>query len=328
MASTTPTNIDSSIPEIWAKDTLRKIKRETFWGRFVGGPGAPIVQKSELLNNPGDLLHIQVTDVLSGAGQSTDVAVLEGNEEALATTEIKASPVLYRHGVRMFRRAEKKSILDLRAEGRMRLEEWGKSKIDAVRFASYVATTLPAPLAGDPYTPNAFSVGGPSTGGVINDIAVGDTLSVAAIQQIKLGLMVRLAKPLMIDGFPMYVLVTHPYTTYQLKQEARYESMVREAQVRGDSNPFFRGALAIVDGVVIYEHADVPLQTNGGSVQVSKGIAFGSEFAVEALDESAVFADKLFDYDNEYGISLRFAFHSRRALEQNSTQVYAAAVTV
>jgi len=328
VASTTPTHVDSSIPEIWAKDTLRKVRVDGFWGRFVGGEGsgAPIIQKTELLNNPGDLMHIQVTDVLAGAGISGDTAVLEGSEENLATTEIKASPLQYRHGVRMFRRADKKSMLDLRAEGRMRLEEWARNKIDSLRFSQFAATSLAAPLGAEAYTPNIYVVGGGALS--IDSVALTDDLTVAACQQIKLILRMNNAKPLDVDGQPHYVYVTHPYTTYQLKQESRYESWVREAHVRGESNPFFRGALAVIDGLIIYEHPSVPIATNATSVPVSKGIAFGAEAFVEALDENISYQEKLFDYDNEYGLAVRFAFQSRRALELSSLQVYTTAETI
>lgn len=323
MASTTPTNVDTSIPEIWAKQTLRKFKVSGFWGRFTGeeGSGAPIIQKSELLNNPGDTLHVQVTAPLAGAGITGDVAVLEGNEESLATSEILSVPLQYRHGVRMFRRADKKSILDLREEARMRLEEWGADKIDAVRFALFIQTSA---MNGQTYTPNVYPVGGGA--GVPNDIAAGDTLSVAALQAIKLKLGLNLAKPIDVDGFPHYVLVTHPNSIYDLKQETRYESWVREAQVRGETNPLFRGSTAVVDGMILYGHNSCPTIVNAGSVKTSEGIAFGSEAFVEGLDEGASYHEKLFDYDNEYGLALRFAFQPRRALEQNSMQVYAAAV--
>lgn len=327
MSVTTPTNVDSSIPEVWAKDTLRRVKVEGFWGRFVGpeGSGAPIIQKTELLNKPGDLIHIQVTDPLTGAGITGDTNALEGNEENLATSEIKASPLQYRHGVRNYRRAEKKSILDLRSEARVRLEEWARNKIDAVRFSQFNATSLAAPLGAETYTPNVFVVGGGTT---VDDVDAANDLTVAALQQVKLKLTLNQAKPLMVDGFPHYVLVTHPNTTYQLKQESRYESWVREAQVRGDSNPFFRGSLAVVDGMIIYEHPSVAAAANAGAVKTSKGIAFGSEFAIEALDENISYHEKLFDYDNEYGLALRFAFQPRRALELNSLQVYATAEDV
>jgi len=331
MAETTPTNVDSSIPEIWAPNSLRKLRRKSFWSQFVGaeGSGAPIITKSELLNKPGDLIHIQVTDVLTGAGQTGDTATVDGNEENLATTEIKVAPLLYRHGVRNNRRAGKKSILDLRSEARMRLEEWGRKKTDDERFALFAATSLPAPLGSETYAPNIYVVGGPNPGGAVNDVSVGDTLTTRSIQEIRLKLATQDALPVYTDdGNPYYIFVTHPNSTFQLKQEARYESWVRDAEIRGKTNPFFRGALAVIDGVIIYEHFHVPTVVNAGSQTVSKGIAFGAEFAVEGLDEDTAFAEQEFDYGHRYGLEYHWAFQPRRALEKNSTQVYVAANAV
>src|SRR5687767_4203000 len=140
MASTTPTNVDSSIPELWAKLTLRDHLVAGFWKNMIGSEGSssPIIQKTELLNNPGDTIHIQTTAPLAGAGVEGDTAVLEGNEEALATGSKKVIPVLYRHAVRINRRSNKKSIVELRAEARMRLAEWGEEKMDDKRFANFV----------------------------------------------------------------------------------------------------------------------------------------------------------------------------------------------
>lgn len=327
MASTTPTNVDTSIPEIWAKDSLRRVKRLGFWGKFTGpeGSGAPITQKSELLNKPGDLMHIQVTDPLAGAGQTGDLGVVVGNEENLVTSEIKAAPDLYRHGVRVNSRAGKKSIMDLRSEARSRLEEWAKNKIDNLRFANLVASALPAPLGAETYAPTLY---GPNNHPTVNGILVSDTLSVKAIQEIRTKMLAANAVPIDVAGDPMFFYVTHPYATFQLKQEARYESWVRDARERGKDNPFFKGALAVIDGVVIYEHFNVPLVTNAGSIQVAKGICFGQEFAVEALDENTSYDEDTFDYGHEYGLAVRFAFQTRRALELSSMQILTMAATV
>lgn len=327
MAVTTPTNVDSSIPEIWAKSVLRDHKVAGYWGKFVGkeGSGAPIIQRSELLGKPGDLIHVQVTDPLTGAGQEGDTAMVEGNEENLATTEKKVAPLLYRHGVRVYRRANKKSMLDLRSEARMRLAEWGMNKMDTKRFELILATALPAPLASETYNaPNVYVVGG-GTG--INDVGAGDVLTVKACQEIRLKLRIQRAKPLMVDGKPHFILVTHPYATFQLKQEARYESWVREAQVRGETNPFFRGALAVIDGLIIHDHENVPLATGTG-VQGATSIAFGGEAFVEGLDEDVSWAEDTFDYGNQFGVAYSFAFQPRRALELSSLKCFIAAVNV
>ena len=330
MAFTTPTNVDSSIPELWAKQVLRTHSVGGFWGRFMGGEGsgAPIIQKYDFQNSPGDLLHINITNPLAGAGVAGDLTVLEGNEEALLSTELKAAPEYYRHAVGIYRRTAKKSIIPLRQEARMRLTEWGMVKQDTLRFANFAAIVVPPPVTGDAYVPNIVTAGGTDGTPHIDDVVAGDVLTVAEIQKIKLKLMLQHAKPVMVDGFPTYFLVTHPNTLYQLKREAEYRDWVREAGVRGENNPFFRGATAMIDGVVIHEHERVPVSNNATAVAVSKGIAFGAEFALEAIDEAPDWDEDVFDYGNKLGVAYGFAFYPRRALELSSVQVYAAAVAV
>lgn len=333
MSSTTPTHVDTSIPEIWAKDVLRRSLVEGFWPRFLG---SAIKQKTELLNKPGDKIHVQVTDPLSGAGVDGDTAVLTGNEENLATSEIVLIPARKRHAVRMFNRANKKSILDLRDEARGRLVEWGAAKMDAKRFELFTAAALPAEYGAEAYNAaNKYIVaagdgtdGGTVAGDTVDDITGTDTLSVRSLQVVKLRLTNQLAKPVMVDGFPHYAVVTSPYATFQLKQESRYEAWVREAAARGADNPFFRGAIAVIDGMVIYEHPSVTRTANTGAIKVANGIAFGAEAFVEALDEATQSHEETFDYGNEVGISWEFSFGPRRALELSSIQFKVAAQDV
>jgi N4-gp56 family major capsid protein len=330
MSVTTPTNVDSSIPELWAKLVLREHLVEGFWGRFVGGEGSgmPIIQKAEVLNKPGDLIHIQTTAPLAGAGVSGDTTALEGSEENLTTSEIKVSPVLYRHAVRVNRRANKKSILDLREEARMRLGEWGGEKMDDVRFNLFLADALPAPLASETYNAaETYFIGGDANP-TVDEILVTDTLTVESIQVAKLNLKLNKAKPVMIGGKPYYVMVTHPYALHALKRETEYRDWVREAHVRGGENPFFAGSTAIIDGVVIFDHPNVPRTANAGAVQYATSLMFGREFAVEGVDENPSWAEDEFDYGLEFGIAYSFAFQPRRALELSSLRIYSAAPTV
>jgi N4-gp56 family major capsid protein len=331
MAPTTPANVDSSIPELWSKRVLREHLRAGFWGRFVGDPGsgAPIIQQSELLNNPGDKIHIQVTDPLTGTGVRGDTTQLEGSEENLTSSEITCIPDVVRHGVRTYRRADKKSILDLRSEARMRLSEWGAEYMDDARFQNFLLTGVDldgvASFGGDhgseAYDANLYIVGG---GTDADDVAASDTLTVEALQEISLKLYEQKAKPLSVDGDEMFVIVTSARSLHALKREAEYRDWVREAHLRGPSNPFFRGAVAVIDGMIIHRHTNVPVTANATSVPVAQGIAFGREAFVEALDENTSWAEDTFDYGNELGVAYGFAFEPRRALELSSVQVLSA----
>ncbi|MBA2726541.1 MAG: N4-gp56 family major capsid protein [Actinobacteria bacterium] len=325
MAITTPANVDSSIPELWAKLTLRDHLRAGFWYGLTGPEGSrsAVIRREDLVNQPGDTIHIQITNPLAGTGVVGDVATLEGNEEALLSSAKKVIPEFYRHGVRWYRRANKKSLLDLRGEARMRLGEWGGEKMDDIRFANFVQQTT---MNGETYTSNVFSVGGGTTPGVVGTT---DTLDVESLQRIKLALYNNRALPMRSDmGEDVFAMVVHPNTLYNLKRSAEYIDWVREAAEKGKSNPFFRGAVAMVDGMLLFQHNNVPVASDGETgIAVSRNIAFGAEAFIEGVDENPDWAEDSFDYGNNFGIAYSFGFQPRRALEKNSLLVYAAAVT-
>jgi len=324
MTATTPTHVDSSVPELWARAVLRDHLYAGFWSNMVGEEGArmPIIRKTELLNNAGDTIHIQVTSPLTGAGITGDTTALEGSEENLTTSAIKVIPLLRRHGVLVNRRANKKSILDLRGEAKMRLAEWGEEKMDDVRFAAFASQ---ATLNGEAYTSNFRVVGGGTSGA--GDVGTTDLLDVETIMAAKLDLYNARALPLKFeDGRPMFAAVVHPNCLFNLKRSDEYRDWVREAHIRGADNPFFKGATAVIDGVVIFEHVNVTTALDGaGSIKVARNIFFGAEAFIEGVDETVDWAEDTFDYGKEWGVAYSFAFQPRRALEKNSMLVYSVA---
>jgi len=325
LTATTPTHVDSSIPEIWARLTLRDSLRSGFWAKFAGAEGSrsPIIRRTDLLNNPGDTIHISVTGPLVGAGIQGDTTLLEGAEENLTTSDMLVIPDIYRHGVLFYRRANVKSMLDLRSEAQMRLAEWGQEKMDDLRFASYVSA---ANLNGATYVP-LFTVAG---GGVVGaaDVVATDVLTVDVIQRAKLAMYNNRAMPLRTsDGNDYFGMVCHPNSLYNLKRDQEYRDWVKDAEVRGAGNPFFQGAVAMIDGVVLYQHNNVITANDGGaSATVARNIMFGAEAFVEGISEDPHWNEDDFDYGNRHGVAYAFAIQCRRALPKNSLIVYSAAV--
>jgi N4-gp56 family major capsid protein len=335
--------VNTSIPELWAKQTLRDMKRAGFWGRFVGSEasGAAIIQKDDLLNNPGDTVHIEITGALTGAGV-TDETLLIGAEEGLSTTEMVVIPTYYRHGVVTKRRAAKKSIVDLRSEASMRLLEWGQQKLDSLRFSQFTISQNSV-LSGHTLDTNPYYAWTRVTGttgttalaqrtqtvasGLID---VTKPLTVQEIQAATLSMYNNNAIPITIDGEQVWVLVAHPNTLYTLKRDSEYRDWVQQAAIRGADNPFFKGATAMVDGCVIFTHSSVPTSTTGspGSAQYAKNLMFGAEAFIEGLDENPTWNEEVTDYGAQFGVAYGFAIESRRALEKQSLQLYAPAVAV
>ena len=322
MTATTPTHVDSSIPELFAKLTLRDHLRGGFWANLTGPEGSrsAVIRREDLVSQPGDTIHIQVTSPLSGSGQTGDTATLEGNEENLTSSSLKVIPLFYRHGVRWYRRANKKSLIDLRGEARMRLAEWGGEKMDDVRFANFTSSAM---LNGEEYAPNVRVIGGGTDAG---DVATTDVLTVAELQLVKLALYNQRALPLRTkSGEDVFAMVCHQNTLHDLKRESEYREWVREAAVRGEENPFFRGAVAMIDGMLLFQHSNVPVIADGATASndVSRNIAFGAEAFIEGVDESPSWEEDDFDYKAQFGIGYEFGFQPRRALAKNSLIVLA-----
>ncbi len=172
-----------------------------------------------------------------------------------------------------------------------------------------------------------ISGGGGSTPNVPGDIGTTDLLDVETIQKAKLTLYNNRAIPLKTsDGEDFFAMVAHPNAIYNLKRSDEYKDWVREAHVRGGDNPFFRGSIAMVDGVLIFQHNNVPTALDGaGNIAVARNLIFGAEAFVEGLDEAVTWNEDDFDYGNEFGIAYGFAFQPRRGLAKNSLLVYSVA---
>jgi N4-gp56 family major capsid protein len=321
------TNLSAASPavsEVWARRTLRSTLRSPFWSRFVGAPGSgmPIIQRFELLNGPGSLLHVPITSSLTGAGVSEETT-LAGAEEVLPITSLSTVPVYRRHGVRTNHLAQSRASIDILEEARIHLGQWGAAKADSVRHAAYAATALPAPLGSETYTPNVAYLGGRSS---IATVAATDKWTVDEVRKLRLKLIAQNCTPLKsADGADVFGLVITPQQAYDLKSDTAYNTAVQNAGPRDATNPVFSGALAMIDGVAIFSDLGVVTATDGASsAKVARGIAFGAEFAVEGWGENVSFASDQFDYGFEQGTSFAFSFHPRRALPKNSIVVYGA----
>ena len=71
-------------------------------------------------------------------------------------------------------------------------------------------------------------------------------------------------RPIKIDGRDYYVLLVHPDVMFDLKTDSTFQQFLRDAEKRGNDNPLFTGASAIVDGVIVHEHEKMPITTDGG----------------------------------------------------------------
>jgi N4-gp56 family major capsid protein len=157
------------------------------------------------------------------------------------------------------------------------------------------------------------------TGG-LNGIAATDILTTSLISQVKTiaELVNPQIRPLRVDGQNCYVMFVHPKQALDLRTSASTTSNTwsqaqREAQVRGDKNPIFSGALGVWDNVILFSHEYVPTVLGPATYSVSgtavastvrayRALLCGRQAAVAAFTtDSFNMVEKAFDYENQVG---------------------------
>jgi N4-gp56 family major capsid protein len=330
--------------KLWRKELYKDIMDELYFSRsgMMGEGENNIVQVlNDLKKEPGDTVTVPFTAKLSGSGVVGD-AELEGNEEAINPYSDAVSIDQIRNAVRLKGRYdEKRNVYSMYMDAKDKLKIWGTEFIERqifLKLGGVSATTL-TDVNGNIYSARATwsntpdgqttAVEAAGTGeryicadaSGLDGLAATDVLTVDIIRQAKAK--ARLAnpqiKPLRKNGKDYYVMFIHPHQALDLKTSTDYEAAVKDAWWRGEENPIFSGALAIIDGVILVEHEYVPtldgdaasiVFTTGNTtycpdgVRCARALLCGQQAVLFAQTEfSWEMNEKTFDYGNKKGVA-------------------------
>lgn len=76
---------------------------------------------------------------------------------------------------------------------------------------------------------------------------------------------VPLIRPIMIDGQPRYVMLIGPLQAKALRADPDWKNSHLYADIRGEKNPIFTGALGMHDGVILHEYDRCPKRVGTGT---------------------------------------------------------------
>lgn len=317
MSKTTFSTSNALTKKAWEEKLFRDMVKESYFMENFSGEGSDnILQiKTKLEKQQGDKITFGIRMRLSGAGQ-TEGGYVEGNEEALTTYDYGLSLAQYRHGVRdkgaMDRQRAMFSIDD---ESKTALKDWGAEKIDSLCFSALL--TSPTRIA--------YRDGG-ATGAYKTTTTASTALTAAnATYKLDVGFLSFLRtyaktggnrsglltpiRPIKHKGKEYYVLLVHPDSTYDLKQDTTLRGAWQNAMERGESNPLFKNAICMWDGVLVHEHENCTIATNGGgggTVPVSYGAFMGAQALCWAWGKRPEMVQETFDYGNEHGYAWGF----------------------
>lgn len=308
MSDTIVSTSDALRKQAWDEVLYRDTQKESYFTRFMGqGSESVIQEKTQLEKQQGDKITFGIIKRLQGAGV-TGTNTLEGNEEALDTADFSVELELYRHAVRSNNPLDaKRPVWDMPTEARDALKVWGAEKLDSLMFqalgsnpskifyldssANPQAGTVEATVAGALHATNSKLTNLKMISFIKSWAKTGGNRSQTPI------------RPVRVDGKEYYILLVHPDVLFDIKTSSAYEQANREARERSLENPLFRGADFVWDGVIVHEHENIPILTNGSSVPYAKCLFLGAQSGVWAWGKRPYTEDAVFDYGAKKGWS-------------------------
>lgn len=294
MANTTITIAPELVQQAWAKDTWKAGVEQTFFDKFTGTGADSIVQvRTELQKGDGDTINIPLLMKLKGEGVTGDNQ-LEGNEEALIYRNFKVTIDQLRHAVRLRGKMdEKKTQINMRKDAKMALSYWLANTIDGKIFKA---------LSTDPTKDRVCFAGAETLEGAItaDDKFTADIIGKA--KRIAMADKDTMIRPVKVNGHDTYVLVIDQYQARDLMNDEKWLNAQQYANVRGEKNPIFSGALGMYDGVVVHQSNDIIREAKGASsTMTSHALFLGAQAVVLAVGDNPTWNEDDFDYHNQVG---------------------------
>lgn len=331
------TNSDLNILRVQEKLIAMETERKNLYAGLIGtGPSAVIQRITDLEKNAGDTVKFHLGVKLGEQGINGD-STLEGNEEAMAHFHDTLTIDQKRHAVRLDgRMTEQRSAINLRKEAATRLGIWGRELL--TEMITYYSAGARGVRTGDLILPTTFtgfagnSLVAPDAAhlliagaGTKSGLTSGDKMGVAILNKAKRNISLLInsgvsMRPATVNGRKYFTAFMPSEALYDLKEDQRWEAWAREAAVRGDENPLFTGADAVVNGIVIRENPMGVLFSDygsGGNIPACRtvimgeqalGIAYGKSGGTDGGEGRYRYVEKEFDYDNQTGFAVATIF--------------------
>lgn len=305
MAETDFGSLSTQRKKLWATYVFSAGRDQSFWmgqegmmGSGVRDATKPIHLVDELTKtSKGDRCVMPLVQDLQGDGVADDNEV-ENQEESLVVDDIEIRISQIRHGVKSRgRMSEQRTVIQFRAQAKDKLTFWLSDRRDEMIFLTGSGIAYTSKLDGSarasatfPALAFAADVSAPSTNRQVYAGTATSTGTLTAADKMTWNLLLKAKavaidkriKPIRIKGKNTYCVVMSAFQARDLKMDNDYKSIVAQAAERGQINPLFAGAFAMVDGLILYEHNKV-YTTRGKTSGVDKWGAGNTVEGAQAL---------------------------------------------
>lgn len=328
--------LSTSQKKVWATQVWIAGRDNMFYfakglvGKNDNDINAPITRVTELTETERGrecvftLVHDLRDDGVVGDNKLTN------NEEAMQNENVSIRIDQIRHGVKSRgRMSEQGTVVRFRATAKERLSYWLSERMDqlitlTLSGRAYSLNINGTTRVGSQFPQLAFAadVAAATSGRIIHAGAATSEATIAASEKMSWDTIVRAKataerkqiRPLRIKGEEHYVMLISTEQARDLALDSTYQTITSRAGVRGDDNPLFKGALAVVHGVIVRQHNKLFNTLGlgsgskwgaGGAVDGAQGLLLGAQAAAFATIGNTKMAEsELTDYENQIGLGI------------------------
>ena len=333
--------------EKWSALMFKYPRYKSFFSKYIGentkakgadiatSENAMIQLKSDFSKGKGDKVHFGMIAPLRNAGVTGDQQ-LEGNEEALTAYEWNVELKKVRNAVtNEGELSDKRVEFDAKMQAKEQLGQWLGHKIDNYSGCALagVASNDGNVAANAPSNGNRKWVGGQTAAGVIYNAtgnldanfdatATNNLMGPEVIEAVKrkATMIEPVMRPIVINGKDYFIMFMHPLQAKALKASASWKSGHYYADIRGEKNPLFSGALGVWDGVILHEYQKCETRLGAGGstvteyfdsgdvldsgVYAARALFCGAQAVVQAYGKLPYYKADSFDYGDEWGVAV------------------------
>lgn len=359
MARSSMTTSDALRKQAWEEELYRDtVVNSYFLSKFAGTATSDFVEKGAKFESaPDNVIQIKTNLEMKGKTKTrngdkvtfglvpridpttnsgvTSGQTLKGREVALNWYNYPLELERYRQAVSAGGQMDwQRAMFDMPMEARNALQTWGSEKMDLLCFRALEAAPTNIFYKTSDTGPTVAKTG---------TLATAKTALTAADSKITPEFLSYLKtwaltggartvvppRPVMVDGRPFYVYLTHPDAVFDWRNNSTAMQAMREADMRGKDNPIFKGASYVWDGVVVHTHEFVTTGTDAGAgadVPWTYGHLLGAQALCWAWGERPSVVEDTEDYEEDLFYAWRIT--SKVGAPEFNSQTYGSVSTL
>lgn len=295
----------------WMVEFWHVHERDQFWKPFTGKGMDNIIQiNTDFTKEAGHQMTETLIMPLTGAGVIND-EILEDNEEIPDVHTMTWTISQLRNGVRVKgKETEQQVHASLPDEAKGILSPWMAEKRDEDIWTAIAA--------------NCTKIMYVNSRAGTSSVVATDLLTLAWIQRAQTYAKAKadpLIPPLKIvmEGTKTvykYLFVMHDDVSFDLSvSDSNYQTVAKDALLRGKTNPLLSGALMDWKGIVLFDHNNCTTASGwgaGSNVYGAESYLLGRQAAIlgiggyriNGMKSYLTWVEKRFDYKNQFGIAI------------------------